>query len=149
MMLDSIDAYDDYQPLNATYELIQFMNDWCEISARRDVAALDAMLADDLVCTTSDGRVLTKSEYLAVIGSLPADFRITAFDQTAQILADTGIVRAIYRVQYADHEAIHVRTTATFIKRAGKWTVVAVHSNVIETADAKKSPPRTKHAGEL
>ena len=131
MMLDTIDAYDDYQPVNDGYELIKFMNDWCAISARRDVAALDAMLADDLVCTTSDGRVLTKPEYLAVIAAMTADFQLTALDPTAQILADTGIVRAVFRVKYPNSEEIRVRTTATFVKRAGNWTVVAVHSTAL------------------
>ena len=131
MMLDTIDAVEEYQPADTGQELIRFMNEWCEISARRDIAALNRMLAGDLVITTFDGRVLTKREYLDTIESMPADFRLTASEQKAQILADTGIVRAIFRVEIGGKE-IHLRTTATFVKRVEKWVVVAVHSNVLQ-----------------
>jgi hypothetical protein len=130
MMLDPLDAYEDIElmPQNTGQELIKFMNDWGNISGRRDTEKLDEMLSGDLVVTMFDGRVLTKTEYLDSLKSLPADFRLTDYDQTAQIFDHTAIVRAACRFETGGRE-MHLRYTATFIKRDGKWDIVAFHSS--------------------
>ena len=130
MMLDPLDAYENETTNDAGRELIRFMNDWGNISGRRDTAALDRMLPDDLVLTMFDGRVLTKAEYLDGLKNIPADFTITDYDQTAQIFDHTAIVRAAYKLEMDDRE-MHLRYTATFIKRADNWNVVALHSSVL------------------
>jgi hypothetical protein len=132
MIIDSIKT--EFENLtitdNTEEELIRFMTDWGNHSGRRDTATLAEMLPDDLIQTMHDGRVLTKAQYLDGLKNLPADFRITGYDQQAQIFDQTAIVRARYELEMSEN-IMHQRYTATFIKRGGKWNVVALHSNLL------------------
>jgi hypothetical protein len=128
MMLDPIRTCDDDPPIDAGHELIQFMTDWGALAGRRDALTLDRMLPDDLIITRFDGKILTKADYLDALRALPADFRLTDYGQTTQIFDRTAIVRAAYKLEMRGE--IHLRYTATFIKRREKWEVVALHSSV-------------------
>jgi hypothetical protein len=133
MMLNSIDT--EYEQIimtnNTEQELIRFMTDWGNLSGRRDTAGLAQILPDDLIQTRHDGRVLTKTEYLEGLKNFPADFCITDYDQQAQIFDQTAIVRATYKLEM-NGNAMHLRYTATFIKRAGKWQPIALHSSTFQ-----------------
>jgi len=130
MMIDSVNSDDENIILadNPGQELIRFMTDWGNISGRRDAAALDSMLPDELIITMADSTVMTKAEYLDGFKNIPADFTVTDYDQKAQIFDHAAIVRARYVLEMNGSET-HLRYTATFIKRNGKWDVVALHSS--------------------
>ncbi|SRR5215204_2382573 len=131
MMLDPIKTEFENVSITSTteQELIRFMTDWGNLSGKRDVAALVRILSDDLIQTTFDGRVLTKTEYLEGLVNIPEDFRITDYDQTAQIFDQTAIVRAAYKLEMSA-QVMNLRYTATFINRAGNWDVIALHSSL-------------------
>jgi hypothetical protein len=130
MIIDSIKT--EFENLtitdNTEEELIRFMTDWGHHSGRRDTAILDAMLPDDLIQTTPDGTLLTKAQYLDGLENFPADFRITDYDQQVQIFDAAAIVRAASKLE-TNENVTRLRYTATFIKRGGKWNVVALHSS--------------------
>lgn len=132
MMLDSIDP--DFDPLTLTdtteLELIRFMNDWHKHSEKRNLVALDRMLPEDLVITTSDGRVLSKREFLETIKNMPEDFRLKDHEKEVQIFDHTAIVRAGYVLEMGGN-ARNLRYTATFINRGGRWEVVSLQSSLL------------------
>ena len=132
MMLDSIDPEFEVLTLPETTEqqLMRFMTDWNRRSENRDIAALDRMLPEDLVITASDGRVLDKQQFLDTIANMPEDFHLTEHKQTVQIFDHTAIVRAGYVLEIAG-SVKHLRYTATFIKREGRWEVVSLQSSLL------------------
>ena len=129
-MIDSVNSDEDNAILINTpgQELIRFMTDWGDLSGQRDAAALNEMLPDELIITTADSTVLTKAEYLDGFKNIPADFTVTDYDQRAQIFDHAAIVRARCVLETNGSET-HLRYTATFIKRGGKWDVVGLHSS--------------------
>jgi hypothetical protein len=130
MMIDPVNSDEDNTILTTDpgQELIRFMTDWGNISGLRDAAVLDEMLPDDLIITMADSTVMTKAEYLDGFKNIPADFIIIDYDQQAQIFDHAAIVRARCVLEMNGSET-HLRYTATFIKRGGKWDVVALHSS--------------------
>jgi hypothetical protein len=132
MMLDSIDPDFEALTLPATteQELLRFMHDWHKLSEKRDAARLDRMLPEDLVITTSDGRVLTKREFLDNLKNMPDDFRLRDHEKTVQIFDHTAIVRAGYVLEM-NGTSKNLRYTATFIKRGGRWEVVSLQSSLL------------------
>lgn len=131
-MLDSIDPEFEVPTLPETTarELMRFMTDWNRLSEKRDTAALDAMLPEDLIITASDGRVLDKRQFLDTIRKMPEDFHLTEHKQTVQIFEHTAIVRAGYEIEIAGNLK-KLRYTATFIKRDGRWEVVSLQSSLL------------------
>ena len=132
MMLDSFDAeYEIAAANNSTeQELIRFMNEWGTLLGLRDAAALARILPDDLILTTFDGLILNKAEYLDSVKNIPDTLRLTDYDQQAQIFDQTAILRAACKLEI-EAQIINLCYTATFVKRAEKWDVVAMHSSVL------------------
>jgi ketosteroid isomerase-like protein len=110
-------------------KLIQYMTDWANLSNKKDFAALDKMLPDDLVITFQDGEVLTKDEYIAALKKNSGDFTITDYDQKVDLFGKTAIVRARYVVAVGADVKLEFRYTTTFIKRKGRWEPIAFHSS--------------------
>lgn len=110
-------------------KLVQYMTDWANLSNKKDFAALDKMLPDDLVITFQDGEVLTKDEYIAALKKNPGDFTITDYDQKVDLFGKTAIVRARYVVAVGADVKLDFRYTTTFIKRKGRWEPIAFHSS--------------------
>lgn len=111
-------------------QVVRYMNDWAELSNKREVAALDKLLPADLVITFQDGEVLTKAEYIAQLKASLAAFTITYYDQKVDLYNDkTAVLRARYVVQVSPDARLEFRSTSTFLKRKGKWEIVAFHSS--------------------
>ena len=105
-------------------QLIQFMTDWGDLSGRRDTAAIDRMLPDDITLSIPDGRFLTKAQYLEGFKNIPGDFTLKDSEQQVRVFGNAAIVTARYVVT-AGGNAETFRYTTTFIKRQGRWQPVA------------------------
>lgn len=110
-------------------KLIQYMNDWANLSNKYDTDALDKMLPDDLVTTFQDGRVVIKHEYISALKKNPPDFNITYHDQKVDLYDKTAILRARYVVKVGADVTVEFRNTVTFLKRKGRWEPIAFHSS--------------------
>ena len=98
---------------------------------RRDVAALDAMLAKDFVYTNSSGRVLRKEDYIQVVISATwvsqqlSDVSVRLFGTTAVL---TGKVHDV-----ADFDGFELnadfRTTQVYIQEGDGWIYAAGHTS--------------------
>lgn len=110
-------------------KVVQYMFDWANFSNKKDAAALERLLPDDLVITFQDGEVLTKTEYIAQFKANRSDYKITYLEQKVDLFNDdVAVLRAIYLVEIGE-ASIQFRTTVTFLKRKKQWQAVAFHSS--------------------
>jgi len=97
-----------------------------------DVEALDALLADDLVYTHSNGRVDSKATYLEPLRSgrtrytsfEPADLSVRLYGATAVIL---GTATAEAQVATGTSRT-HLRFTAIWHRRGEAWQMTVWHA---------------------
>ncbi len=118
-------------------ELTRLLNEFLAGASRSDPAVHDRFWADDLIYTRSAGRRLSKADILRDVRSAPAPkpsdptTTYTAEDVRIQQYGDTAIVA--FRLvgvtkNGSDTQTSQNLNTGTFVKRDGKWQVVAWQS---------------------
>lgn len=130
-------------------ELTKLLNDFLAGASRNDPAVHDRFWAEDLIYTRSAGRRVNKAEIMRDVRSAPApkpddpktvytaeDIRIQQYGDTAVVafrLVATTETGATKQVQY-------LLNCGTFVKRSGKWQVVAWQATRIpRTAEESKA----------
>jgi len=125
-----------------TAMLRQFLVD----AAQGNPAGFEAFFADDVIYTRSAGVVTNKAEIMKNVASLrpTAETKTTysAEDITVHDYGDAAIVafQLVARTEHADGkvETGNYRNTGTFLRRNGRWQVVAWQSTKIPEASAAK-----------
>jgi uncharacterized protein (TIGR02246 family) len=113
---------------------------WLDAYEQNDEKAMTAIVADDFVITFPDGSMQTKPQILASIkmtqpaGSPTAKFHTE--DVRARVYDDTVVLTGRVITEWRrDGQAIsknQQRYTDTYVKRNGRWQVVASHlSNAV------------------
>jgi hypothetical protein len=112
-------------------QLIQLDKAWTSAELKGDKKAAGALVADDYVGTTQRGEIETKSQYLA--GVVPNsdmvksdDYKITLYGNTA-VMTHRATVSGVRNMQF--------RSTHVWMKRKGKWQVVAHHGSMVAPPD--------------
>ena len=125
-------------------ELTQLLKDFLAGASRNDIAAHERFWADDVIYTSSTGKRRGKTEILADVrkasSSAPQDEKVsyTAEDIRIQQYGTTAIVafRLVGTTTKGDKtETANYFNTGTFLKRDGKWQVVAWQATKISTED--------------
>lgn len=98
-----------------------------------DLPALDRLLAEDLTYTHTDGRVESKAEFLAAVGSGGLDYQtIERQEVTARLYGDTAILTGVAAIGVALGERraqVRLRFTSVYVRGAdGAWRLAAWHS---------------------
>lgn len=115
-------------------ELTKLLNDFLAGASVNDAAMHDRFWAEDLIYTRSAGRRVTKAEIMKDVRSAPApkpgDPKVvyTAEDIRIQQYGDTAVVafRLVATTETgAAKDVQHLLNCGTFVKRNGKWQVVA------------------------
>ena len=100
--------------------------------ATKDIAALDALLADDLVYTHSSARLDTKQSLIANMKSGATVYSaVEPSEVRAQDLGDAVILTGVARIKVSSNGNdldFRVRFTDAFAKRSGRWQMVAWQS---------------------
>jgi len=100
-----------------------------------DIAALDRILADDLSYTHSGGKVDTKATFLAALRSGELKYEsIRTEDIKARVYGNSAVVtgRGEIKVKSGNQElSFPIRFTDVYVKRAGRWVMVAWQSTRI------------------
>ena len=129
-------------------ELTRLLQDFLTGASRNDISAHEHFWADDLIYTASAGRRIGKADILREVreegppkpGAESTVF--TAEDIRIQQYGDTAIV-AFRLVGTTDQDGKktvnNYLNTGVFLKRAGKWQVVAWQATVIPKKEAPKS----------
>ena len=119
----------------AAAELIQIERDIGDANIRRDKSFFERVEADEFVFTDSGGGVTTKAEDVAsldkpvgetrLVSYVPSEMNVRVYGKTAVV---TGLVTSTYK--NAERETVvRSRFTDVFVKRDGRWQLVAGHSS--------------------
>ncbi|MCA1574069.1 MAG: DUF4440 domain-containing protein [Acidobacteria bacterium] len=114
---------------NAEQELTELDRMWTQAGVRGDASILERVLADDYSATNALGKTVTKAEAIADLksGTSKLDSN-TADNYSVRVFGDTAVmthdgVRTGQREGKAFSE--RYRSLHVFVKRGGKWQVVA------------------------
>jgi peptidylprolyl isomerase len=115
---------------------------WLEAFKNRDRQTLDRILADDFIFTDDEGQVYNKSQYIkSVMQAIKVDsYRID--DITTRASGGAGIVAGRWtgRLSINGKDASGAfRFTDTFVKRQGRWQVLASQDTRISSQGEKAS----------
>lgn len=118
-------------------ELMQLERDIGQANIRRDKAFFERVEADEFIFTDSGGGITTKTEDVASLDNPPGEFKLVSYDvndmkvslygNTAVV---TGRVTTVSRSQNREVTSKN-RFTDVFVKRGGRWQIVAGHSSRI------------------
>jgi uncharacterized protein (TIGR02246 family) len=120
-------ANDGDGPASAEREIRRLLDELATAHLRSDGAALDRLRAADYVFTTADGRLLDKAQAAVA----PGDYALTAYtheDVRVRVYGDAAVatgaltVAGTFRGRPRDGRS---RWTRVFVKRDGRWQLVA------------------------
>ena len=120
----------------AEQELLRANREYDEALVRRDIAVLERLYSDEFVYTTPDGEVRNRAQQLTFMrtGDLRLesgqsnDVRVRVYGNTAVM---TGRFTATGKFRGKDID-IRERYTAVWVKREGRWRLVAEQGNLIK-----------------
>lgn len=135
-------------------ELTRMLNEFLVGAGKNDAAVHDRFWADDLIYTRSAGVRIDKAELMKGVRTAPASkpgdpvTAYTAEDIKIQQYGDAAVVA--FRLVSTTTKPDGTKTvgnnlnTGTFIKRSGKWQVVAWQSTVVPKPPEPKATSETK-----
>jgi ketosteroid isomerase-like protein len=114
-------------------EILSLERKWAAGLANRDKAAVDQILADEIVVTDPVGRTWDKQRYLAELGTNAwgLDF-FELRDISIHVFARAAVVtgRAVVKTNASNPNGTgNYRATNTYILRDGQWRCVASHNS--------------------
>ena len=135
LTLLSANALFGQSKLTKTVEaLVQIEHDWSQADVKKDVAALDRIMADDWTGIDFQGAVLTKAEALGEVAKRSdatetstttlGKMKVRLFGNTA-VVSGTEIETSLYRGK--DSSGTYVWTDV-FVQRKGRWQAVSSQS---------------------
>lgn len=108
-------------------ELIRLDKAWTAAELKGDRRAAGALLGEDFVGTTQRGEIQNKAEY--VRGVTPNSDMVKSDDYKISIHGDIAIMTHRSIVQGVRN--IQFRSTHVWMKRDGKWLIIAHHGSQI------------------
>ena len=120
---------------NDTMELSRLESVWNDAHIRGDADALDRLWGDDLVVTVTNMPVMTKPEAIGFLRSGRMKFqRYETSDIRIRVYADAAVVTGrLQRTRTINGRDVddNWRFTKVYIRRQGKWQVVAWHASAL------------------
>jgi ketosteroid isomerase-like protein len=113
-------------------DLLKLEREWLDAYMKRDIAALERIEADDFNITYSNGESRTKAEELAHLKSNSdgaGTFKLNTEDTKVRLFGDTAVLTGILIQQLTNNGKemnVRARYTDVWVKRNGRWQVVAV-----------------------
>jgi hypothetical protein len=134
------------QQLKSEQELMQLERDIGDANVRRDKAFFARVEADEFLFTDAGGGLTTKQEDVASLDEPAGEFRLVSYvpdEMKVYLYGQTAVVfgRTTTKARSSkDGREVtnQTRFTDVFVRRAGRWQIVAGHSSRI------RQPPPTK-----
>lgn len=115
-------------------EIKKLEQDWAQVVSKNGATALDQYAADDILMIAPGGRVMDKVQYKTDLSSGDLKFEsMELSDMTVHVYGDTAVVVGTHNLHGAykgQDISGRYRVTDTWVKRNGKWQVVARASTV-------------------
>jgi hypothetical protein len=113
--------------------IIALENVWNQAETTRDVRALDALFANELVYVNPDGTLLSKSEFLAHVKTDPVHSVVTE-SMTVQVFGSTAIATGTYvsrDIQGGKATVERGRFIDTWVLKNNAWVCIAAQATPI------------------
>ena len=101
--------------------------DFVESVQKGDVKRLEEIFADDFMCSTPEGSLLDKAEYLKLVAQPATISGLVAEDVRIRLLGDFAIIHARFNSRSADGKPRRGRYTDNWARRDGTWVAVSAH----------------------
>jgi Domain of unknown function (DUF4440) len=127
----------DGKQSKAELDLMQLERDIGAANIRRDKAYFERVEAEEFLFTDSAGGVTTKAEDVASLDKPAGDFKLLSYavdDMKVHIYGKAAVVTgSVTTTSHGKDRDVVSRTrfTDTFVKRDGRWQIVAGHSSRI------------------
>jgi ketosteroid isomerase-like protein len=116
--------------------LLKLDNEWNESYPRRDVSALDRILADDWICIDGAGLVITKRQLLERVQSSTPFLDPYKFDEIVlRMFKDAAIVTGRLSGTKQGNDGtfnLEQRYTRVYVKREDRWQAVATQVTIVK-----------------
>jgi len=123
----------------AIHEILQAEQAWTAAFLQLDLATIDQLMADDYTIIQPGGAVVGKAETLASLRSEQRHWASATSDEhQVRIYGDTAIVIGRWTAKGVNHgEAFDyaARYMSVWVKRAGRWQMVADQSTSIRESE--------------
>jgi len=116
-----------YKKGSVEEQLVALDKAWTAAELKGDKKAAGALVAADFVGTTQRGEIQTKAEYIASI--TPNSDMVKADDYKISIHGNIAIMT--HRSTVEGVRNIQFRSTHVWMKRGGKWLIIAHHGSQI------------------
>lgn len=123
----SLIAAGQYRKGSVEDKLIQLDRAWTSAELKGDKKAAAALVADDYIGTTQRGELENKTQYLASLAP-NSDF-VKSDDYKVRIFGNMAIMT--HRAKVEGVRNIEFRSTHVWMKRRGKWQIIAHHGGQI------------------
>jgi ketosteroid isomerase-like protein len=123
-MQTNVNAQRDLDTLNA------LNRDFVVSVQKGDVKRLDEIFADDFMCSTPEGSLLNKAEYLKLAAKPVTISGLVAEDVRIRVLGDFAIIHARFNSRSADGKPRRGRYTDNWARRNGTWVAVSAQFNL-------------------
>lgn len=102
---------------------------WRDAVIKQDGAALEKLLADDLLYSHASGLTQTKAEYLAAVTKPPSHYEsFTDSETNVKVYGKTAVLTGLVDVKLKDREPYRVRTLEVYVLKGGVWQMTAHQS---------------------
>jgi ketosteroid isomerase-like protein len=108
-------------------QLLALNRDYVDSVQHGDVTRFDAILAEDFLCSNSDGSLVDKRQFLEQTARPVTIKALSAQDVRVRVLGDVAIVHARTTYVTAGGEERTGRYTDVWARRDGKWLAVSAH----------------------
>ena len=120
---------------NVEQTLTKMEQDWVDAILKRDTATVDRILADDFVSTLPNGRTETKAQDIENLksGAFTSE-SMTINDVKVRVFGDAAVVtlgQSEKSQQRGKDMSGRTLWTDIFVKRNGKWQIVAEHGSCV------------------
>ncbi|MBZ5546670.1 MAG: nuclear transport factor 2 family protein [Acidobacteriia bacterium] len=113
----------------------QAESDWAESSVKRDVALLERILADDFVGVSHDGKRYSKADEINETPTQPSQYLSNhLIEVEIRFFGDAAVAQGSEEWKKKDGTTGRYVWTDTWIRRGGKWQIVAAEDLVPPTA---------------
>lgn len=136
-IFSQIDKKTNSKTTKVKTELMQIERDIGQANIRRDKAFFEKIEADEFIFTDSVGGITTKAEDVASLDKPAGEFKLISYEvdeMKVSVYEKTAVVtgRATTVLRGKDREIMNKsRFTDVFVRRGGRWQLVAGHSSRI------------------
>jgi hypothetical protein len=122
-------ALGQYKAGSVEQKLIDMDKAWTAAELKGDKTAAGMYVADDYMATMPDGTMQNKTQYLADLKASPDDVDM-ADDYNVRVFGNMAIMT--HRGTVTGKNPTVYRSTHVWMKRGGKWVIIAHHSGEIQ-----------------